>query len=349
MNKSLGWLKIRSKSKQTKSREEKKDPPIQLIPFAPNLVQTSSTSDFMANERSAHQNHNHHQYILTNNQAFSCFTKSHLLNAPSMCSSFDTSFNNNSDKCLHSTPCSMSQKFSPITSPFLHYNNNINSPHSSFLSPSKSIRQVSDLSTPNVSSSSSSLSQSSSDNQHRRRRRRLSFGATTTSSPVFSSPFDAEKYSSAPLNIIRTSQRRYLDHLDHVKRNIKIEVEMRQLKRDFSQVEYENREEENDTATTKRAANVPSKKRKLQQIFRVKLRKQLKEIKKWQTGIKSEFNVDGHLSFRKAPVLQLAEYCNEKYCSGCTKVDECYFHNSRNLKHTYSKCCVNCCMNEKFC
>lgn len=261
MEKSLGWLKIRGKKSQQIKRECSK-------------TITNSTSNKRAKMSFAETQYYEEEDQKTVASDYCCY-QHHVIAAPSMCSSFDTS-----QACLmqHSTPCSLSRLFSPIIrKEALYY--------------SKSEAKCSSYSPSSLSSSSSSSCESS-GSLSRLHRRRLSFGATT-SSPVSSSsalnwrPDDEEEFEATPI--------RYLEHINKIKKNIKLEVEMRTLRCDIfdpklgqngdRDLQLQEQYRHNHHLHNAEKLIPTSKKRKLQHIFRVKLRKQLKEIRKWQIGV----------------------------------------------------------------
>ena len=262
MEKSLGWLKIRGK----KSKREC------------SKTITNSTSNKRAKMSFTETQYYEEEDQKTVESDYCCH-QHHVIAAPSMCSSFDTS-----QACLmqHSTPCSLSRLFSPIIrKEALYY--------------SKSEAKCSSYSPSSLSSSSSSRSSCESSGSgplSRLHRRRLSFGATT-SSPVSSSsalnwrPDDEEEFEATPI--------RYLEHINKIKKNIKLEVEMRTLRCDIfdpidtklcdRDLQLQEQYHHNHQLHNAEKLIPTSKKRKLQHIFRVKLRKQLKEIRKWQIGV----------------------------------------------------------------
>lgn len=189
-----------------------------------------------------------------------------------MCSSFD--FACEEGTCVHSTP----QQFSPIIRPPCYEN------HSSFDSTAYQI----------TSPSTSSTIYSERNMLHRRR---LSFGATSSPTSMSSSSYVSQRPSSLS-NQCSVNQLRYLDHINKIKKNIKLEAEMRSLKEELGRVETTHRE----SATN---MMMPNKKRKLQHIFRLNLKKQLREMKKSQTGIKIKY-------LRTNPKLKTDSSCFEK-------------------------------------
>ena len=173
-------------------------------------------------------------YKTTSDDADQCCSSlktSEFLLVPSMCSSFELACEEGT--CVHSTPC---QQFSPIIRACYE-----NHRYSSSSSIESSAYQISSPST-----SSTIYSE-----RHMLQRRRLSFGAT--SSPTSMSSSNISQRSSS--NQCSANQLRYLEHINKIKKNIKLEVEMRNLKEELGRIETTQRE----------AANMmmPSKKRKL--------------------------------------------------------------------------------------
>lgn len=259
MEKSLGLFRI-------KSRKEKD---------TINIYKNPSVSDKCANFNEIEPQ------IYTNTDQ--CCSTSEFLLVPSMCSSFDLACEEGT--CVHSTPCSFAQQFSPIIRPCYDNQRSIDS----------SAYQISSPSTSSTIYSERNILQ----------RRRLSFGAT--SSPTSMSSSNISQRSSSQSSQCSANQLRYLEHINKIKKNIKLEVEMRNLK------------EELGTAQREAAANMmmPNKKRKLQHIFRLNLKKQLREMKKSQTGIKIKYS-------RANPKL--------------IKTDSCYFGHETTTtpKHAFS-------------
>lgn len=182
------------------------------------------------------------------------FQKStYLVSAPSMCSSFDATKQRTAKKAadeqLHSTPRSLFQQFSPIK-----YSNS-----------SLEISIQPSTSSSSVLSISPSL-----------KRRRLSFGVTSSPVSLNENVFDETDSS----NVIDF---RLLEHLNEIKRNIKLGVESRQMNLKRKDVDSNSNED---------LSVIKSKRRKLQQIFQLKLKKQINEIKRWQVGVKNEIDMD---------------------------------------------------------
>lgn len=177
------------------------------------------------------------------------FEANQILSAPSVCSSFEF-ISDRSISCMHSTPCSFSQRFSPI---MLYHDEN-------YRQSSLSIEED------NISTSSKI-----SKNRVAWPKRHISFGATSSSTSISSLKFSSTRQ-------IPANQLRYLDHINKIKKNIKLEVEIRSLKEKLGRV----KEKENSVNLL-----TINKKRKLHHIFRLNLKKQLKEMKKSQKRIKS--------------------------------------------------------------
>lgn len=296
MDKSLGWLRIRSKSsKQNKNRSSKRGKNAQVMVAPAYVMEEGQYYDGMNNYEDEYLEYGSQVTVETDDYLRSrrsddcddftaLRTKSRLLNAPSMCSSFDrtksrydsaapTAYPN--DQLQHSTPCSLSQKFSPI---------------SKTTNESYSTLDIVSFATPSMS------------------RRRLSFGATSSPVPsVDSQQQQHHQQQNEPAEmsvsrlelddsarntsyVIYQEEMKYLEHIDNVKKNIRIGYEARNMKRNFY--------EANEQSLTEDVSHM-HKRRKLQKIFQLKLKKQLREIRKWQNGIRNEFNVDDNLSFRK--------------------------------------------------
>jgi len=133
--------------------------------------------------------------------------------------------------------------------------------------------------------------------------RRLSFGITSSPKPLYnhyskgnisdhnlkdsSKFFDHVEYS----NDFTEHQQRLIDHINSIKQSVKLGVEMRSRKTSqlnsndsFKQwVQGAGKAKEQDEC------RIMSKRKKLQKIFQIKLKKQLKEMKNWQMSVKSDF------------------------------------------------------------
>lgn len=228
-----------------------------------------------------------HQYADSNN---CCVIQSKpFLMIPSMCSSFAIANQDERENCLHSTPCSFSRQFSPINWPC----------NDSYCRSSSSIESIDQISNPSTSSTMYS-------DRHIWQRRRLSFGATSSPTSISMS---SSKFSQSSACQISANQVRYLEHINKIKKNIKLEVEMRSLREELARVETHR-----DTINM-----MPNKKRKLQHIFRLNLKKQLKEMKKSQNGIRKNYEIDSLFDDRNVEIKsKYLAYESKKNASNLT-------------------------------
>lgn len=295
MDKSLGWFGKKSK-KSSKKYSTKSQTSLSYT--------MSQDASYLSSSFTSISNQIIENEISNLNEKFYFQQSSYLLSAPSMCSSFDATkskLNSNlSEDKYHSTPRSLYQQFSPIKSP----------------------NSVFDLSTSTscVSGSSSVLSMTPNMS-----RRRLSFGVT--SSPVYLN----ENICDEVLEDQSMIDSRLLEHLNEIKRNIRIDVESREksgnFKRSCNQIESESVED---------LSLKNSKKRKLQQMFQTKLKKQLDDIKKWQyeyeqdvysgkskQGISSRRNIAHSTKIRCRNEFEMQRYNNCNCNSFSQPIGQC--------------------------
>lgn len=247
-------------------------------------------------------------YTTTTNDLDQCCSElktSEFLLVPSMCSSFELACEEGT--CVHSTPCSFARQFSPIIRPCYENQRSIDSSAYQISSPSTS-------------------STIYSERRHMFQRRRLSFGAT--SSPTSMSSSNISQRSSS--NQCSANQLRYLEHINKIKKNIKLEVEMRNLKEELGRIETSEREEAGNMM-------MPSKKRKLQHIFRLNLKKQLREMKKSQIGIKIKY------STTNPKLIKKTDSCYFGHETTTTTPKHAFSSTSKRFKFDDAECdCFRC-------
>jgi hypothetical protein len=277
MDKSLGWLRSKSASKSLNVKSKS-------INFTSNVTQGEES------------------YIHPSQNVFSQ-KSSIIITAPSMSSSFDMSKlaqSSASDECkkaaliamnhCHSTPRSLLQQVSPIFSPH-DYRKSQNAFGFE----------------PSIASCTSSTSSLSIETTHRRRR--LSFGATSSPrSSNSASQVGVSKNLTSTFYRIAVSETnseeadyfvdsKLLNHIESVKqKSIKLENGGIHNKRVYSQLwsdedcdahygMYEQNVVDSESKTT-------TKRRKLQQIFQIKLKNQLRELRKWHVGMRGDLDLN---------------------------------------------------------
>jgi hypothetical protein len=138
--------------------------------------------------------------------------------------------------------------------------------------------------------------------------RRLSFGITSSPKPLNSCDFKEDNSHQNQANFsesfnflnsyndLNEHQQRLIDHINSIKQSVKLGVEMRNKKtHQFDNNDSFKQWEDGTRKTKKDDERVISKRKKLQKIFQVKLKKQLKEMKNWQISVKSDFETQSDL------------------------------------------------------
>ena len=265
MDKPLGWLKI--KTKTNKSLNKKSN------------LRRKSTTNFTA---------------LVNRPVLP-ITRQYLLTAPSMASSFnyelarsDNILNDTplAERQLHSTPQSqVYNQFSPILS--------VSSRMSRYSRSNVSQSASTPIISPQASQKNKSIFSATPSFS-----RRLSFGVTSSPKPINCNSMSCRSNSETSYNGCQNSdntkyyynehQQKLIDHLNTIKQSVKMGVELRNLKTN-SNSSFKEWASKN---TLKENGVVMSKRKKLQRIFQIKLKRQLREMKKWQVGIKSDFELE---------------------------------------------------------
>ena len=298
MDKSLGWFKSKSKSKPKKhvdsrktnssmDRASAKKAPLQNTQDKLQLFSESfrNHSDFIMStpklgKKSRESFKSDFEHSLIDNSCSLNISDSNfiLLNAPSMASSFE-------ELRLHSTPCkTVCQNLSPI-----RYS---------------SQQEISSLASSSIHSNSSCSSQScnigsfgmtsspvSKYNNNQSLQKNYAQNSYQDSDNIyeFDSQCKSEHSIQANYAYLNSREQRLVDHLNRIKQNVRLGIELRDLQSirgETTKRNYNLMKSEEESLALKSNEN---KRRKLQHIFHVKLHRQIKEIKKWQTALKIKF------------------------------------------------------------
>lgn len=265
MDKSLGWFKNKSKNKRLNRAKSKQVPKRKTEQFNPY-----EQDEFSQLDESLYLSQN-------------------------ACSTFGTQ--------LISTPIKINKPFlQPMSSPINKSTNSFlhSTPLTTFTSEhiySSPICCVLNSSYQSNSTASSCYSSKSFT------RTRLAFGMTSSPNTTVNDDEKQEINESSILannGLIETQSNEFscldskekllVEHLNFIKENVRIGVELRDLKSNVSKRNHLDIERD-DTESS-----MTNKKRKLQNIFQSKLQQQIKEVKKWQSNFKTKLNLRNNLS-----------------------------------------------------
>jgi hypothetical protein len=288
MDKPLEWFRIKSKKSNLRRKS------------------TTNFKSLVVNKNAMISSHTNNKSQIVN--------LNFLMSAPSMSSSLNYEFTNNdisnnylnynsylTEQKFHSTPQSQYRnRFSPIA---LSKSSEINCSSSQISSRSRPISFLL-KSTPINSSLTQNKSMFSSTPSISRR---LSFGITSSPKPLNSYGFKEDNSHQNQANLsesfnsfnsnndLNEHQQRLIDHINSIKQSVKLGVEMRNKKTyQFDNNDSFKQWEHGTRKTKKEEERVMSKRKKLQKIFQIKLKKQLKEMKNWQMSVKSDFETQSY-------------------------------------------------------
>lgn len=329
MDKSLGWLKIKSTKNSKKYTKSSflYSSPMSMASLNPKRIKTKKSSKIplvrYINDKISKQTKNKTAFNLNystpkaNSKRFaaneSSYTRSCLFSAPSMASSFNESMQ---QAKFHSTPQSLYKKqFSPIlyATSIISSESVSDSTFSSLLSTSSQLK-----STPISSCAENKSILSFTPNCSRRR---LSFGVTSSPKSLDFSEHESNCDYQPQVSVEKidhAKQQRLIDHINNIKKNAKLSYELRDLKSASYYNDKNKFYDENGDQGNANKKSMLNKRKKLQKIFQIKLRKQLKEIKKWQNGVKTGFdanNNDLSVSAKSGSDCQHGYYTNSNESS----------------------------------
>ena len=285
MDKSLGWLKSKAKKnidtrkvnctfksakKTFKSREKCCDEQLSVISLAfPSysneyLMSTPKLGKVRSQfSQTSLYNSNNDESSFSLNNSKNCEDFSHfiLLNAPSMASSFD-------EIRLHSTPRHSVSR------------------HSRLFDSQQEISSLLSFNNSTCRSQSCHFGMTSSPNTFFNQNLQFAHQNSQNTEQSRIQFDESEHYTS--YEYLNSREQKLVDHLNRIKQNVRLGIELRdQVKRgETFKRTYHSTKAEEESLEQKSSEN---KRRKLQHIFHVKLHRQIKEIKKWQTALKNKF------------------------------------------------------------
>jgi hypothetical protein len=171
----------------------------------------------------------------------------------------------------------------------------------------------------------------------------LTLSHSESNSSIYNDSNSCNYQTSAEIDQVK--QQKLIDHINNIKKNVKLSYELRDLK-SASYYNCKNNNFYGDEANVNKKSML-NKRKKLQKIFQIKLRKQLKEIKKWQNGVKTEFdsnNNDLSVCTKSGSDCQHGYYTNSNESSMSSNEFPKYVDNngvSLNKATVYCQCSCN--------
>jgi hypothetical protein len=276
MDKSLGWLKLKSKSKLKKTKNSK------LGNYNSQLTEENFNYDTADEEENELYN-----LAITN---ATCESTSNQIEESFSCIEKSSNNSNNQIFLVHSTPQPNQNKiynhFSPIIcsssiiSSQFSYSTNSSSFLSSHSTPIKSSDHYNSSAGPcrlsfGVTSSPKSLADHQNDINKEYLFKQNYFDNNIYYDSNYESKFNDNNFTNHNESYDMILQKKLIDRLNDIKQNVR----MRNIQKitNLNSVSITNRSDYK--------MNIKTKSKKLQKIFQSKLQKQLKEIKKWQTKV----------------------------------------------------------------
>jgi len=328
MDKSLGWFRIKHKSKRINKQKKNfnKKPQNTFSLVKEELVEHVHFEQTTQNEYSQCNN------LSICSSVFN--TNNHLISTPIKPNRTNSSYAFKMPLPIISSPI-QSQKFVQHSTPCGEYSRNTHVYESPICC------QMSSFNSYSTSSSSSSCYSSKSFT-----RTRMIFGMTSSPNTTLNDDEERGQLNESSIynnGLIETElnlsknhtefssldvkEKLLVEQLNLIKENVRINVELRDLKSNISKRNY-NYVEQNDQELSREHVSMNNKKQKLQNIFQSKLQRQLNEVKKWQTSFRNKLNHKNNLSTStKRSNLQPNQFVKLNY-----------FHTSYDDSNQYCQC-----------